>query len=167
MSKPKDPKDPNPSNRPDEPTAVGSQGSDKRSGRVTHDSRGNPVWEWQLETGVYSRDMTTQKLRKLDLGDLSIADTGLYKRPGGLELERDRDKDQAPMPGGGFNPYDNAAPGKKDPSGGFNPYDNARALGNKIRPPQPPPAPERKPTNLKKLNDWIKLKKRVQDSNDD
>ena len=56
----------------------------KRSGRVSFDSRGNSVWEWQLETGVYSRDVNTQKLKKLDLGDLSIAETGILKQPPGL-----------------------------------------------------------------------------------
>ena len=33
---------------------------EKRSGRVGYDERGNSVWEWQLETGVYSRDVSTQ-----------------------------------------------------------------------------------------------------------
>src|SRR5215510_7239038 len=77
MSEPKDPKAPQ---RSDQPTAVGTQGGDKRSGRVSHDSRGNPVWEWQLETGVYTRDVNTQKLRKLDLGDLSLAETASHKK---------------------------------------------------------------------------------------
>ena len=134
----------------------------RRSGRAALDERGNSVWEWQLETGVYSRDMTTQKLKKLDLGELSIAETAIQKRPEGLEDP----KEKAPMPGGGFNPYDNSAP-VKESSGGFNPYDNARALGNKVRPAQPAPAPARKPTDLKKLDEWVKLKKKVQDNKDE
>jgi hypothetical protein len=126
---------------------VGATGTDKRSGRVAYDSRGNPIWEWQLETGVYSRDVSTQKLKKLDLGDLSIAETARHKKPSGLE-----NPDQPP-----------GAPAKKAPlpGGGFNPYDNARAAGARLRPSQPPPAPQRKPTDLRKLDAWIKLKKKL------
>jgi hypothetical protein len=58
--------------------------AEKRSGRVGYDERGNSVWEWQLETGVYSRDVSTQTLKKLELGDLSIAETAVTKRPPGL-----------------------------------------------------------------------------------
>jgi hypothetical protein len=128
--------------------------TEKRSGRVSFDSRGNSVWEWQLETGVYSRDVNTQKLKKLDLGDLSIAETGVHKRPPGLEDE------SAPAPGGGFNPYDNAPRSKQ---GGFNPYDNARAASQRV-PPKPAPqerAPPRSPDELRKLSEWIKMKKKL------
>src|SRR5262245_34196253 len=59
----------------------------KRSGRAGVDERGNSIWEWQLETGVYSRDISTQKLRKLDLGDLSIAETASHQRPAGLDAK--------------------------------------------------------------------------------
>ena len=163
MSNPKDPKDPNPPKSSNEPTAVGTQGSNKRSGRVTHDSRGNPVWEWQLETGVYSRDMSTQKLKKLDLGELSIAETAKHKRPEGLE----EPKQQEPLPGGGFNPYDNAAAPAKGAGGGFNPYDRAGSPGSKVRPAQPAPAPARKPTDLRKLDEWVKLKKRLAEKKDE
>ena len=150
-----DPKDKKP-DRP-EPTAVGSQGGNKRSGRVAYDSRGNPTWEWQLETGVYSRDVSTQKLKKLDLGDLSIAETARHKKPSGL--------DQPKQPGGGFNPYDSAA----SSGGGFNPYDSARATGSKMRPAsaQAAPAGPRKPVDLKKLEEWMKAKKRAEENRDD
>jgi hypothetical protein len=158
MSNPKDPKDPQ-APKASEPTAVGTQGSERRSGRVSHDSRGNPVWEWQLDTGVYSRDVSTQRLKKLDLGDLSIAETARHKRPEGL----DKPKEKA-MPGGGFNPYDNSS---AKGEGGSNPYDNAKALGNRMRPGQPPAAPARKPTDLKKLEEWMKAKKRAEENKDD
>ena len=155
-----DPKDKKPERAP--PTAVGPQGTDKRSGRVAYDSRGNPTWEWQLETGVYSRDVSTPRLKKLDLGDLSIAETARHKKPEGLE-----ENQKPPMPGGGFNPYDNTP--AKGSGGGFNPYDSARAVGNKIRPSPPaqPATAPRKPTDLKKLEEWMKLKKRVEDNKKD
>lgn len=156
MSKPKDPQASSDASKPAEtrgqPTAVGEQGGNRRSGRVAYDSRGNPTWEWQLETGVYTRDVSTQRLRKLDLGELSLADTAIQKKPGG---------DNAPSEpsGGGFNPYDKAAGG-----GGFNPYDNARALGNRLgNKTSSSAAPARKPGDLRKLDEWMKLKKRVQD----
>jgi hypothetical protein len=66
------------------------------------------------------------------------------------------------MPGGGFNPYDNSP----QTGGGFNPYDNPKALGKKFQ-PTPPPQPARKPTDLKKLEEWMKMKKRVQENKDE
>jgi hypothetical protein len=123
---------------------------EKRSGRVTFDSRGNSVWEWQLETGVYSRDVSTQKLKKLDLGDLSIAETAI--EPGPLSLQDD-------APGGGFNPYDRGAAKQ----GGFNPYDNARSVSNKLAPKEPPQKP-RSLDDLRKLSEMIK-KQRAEKEN--
>lgn len=160
-----DPKSP----KSDAPSGEAEKPADgKRSGRVSFDSRGNSVWEWQLETGVYSRDVSTQKLKKLDLGDLSIAETAIQEKPKGLELE------SGSSPGGGFNPYDRATPAKQ---GGFNPYDNARALSNKMAPPAAKAAPkaaskpERPPPRsfeeLRKLSEWIKLKKRVDKKSDE
>jgi hypothetical protein len=161
----------NPKDKPAPPPPSDPPGGDKRSGRVGFDERGNSVWEWQLETGVYSRDISTQKLRKLDLNELSIADTASHKRPGGLGSAGGT-KAPAPMPGGGFNPYDNSAPA----GSGFNPYDNAHALGRKVQAPPPAPkpmakpvaaAPAKKPVDLKKLEEWIQLKKRLAQQKDD
>src|SRR5688572_33350226 len=112
-----DPPDRNPRSPPP-PTGADDS---KRSGRAGVDERGNSVWEWQLETGVYSRDINTQKLRKLDLGDLSIAETASHERPAGLG---EKEKVKRELPGGGFNPYDNSS-GSGGEVGG-NPYDNAR-----------------------------------------
>jgi hypothetical protein len=147
---------------PQPPEASGPPAAEKkRSGRVGFDERGNSVWEWQLETGVYSRDITTQKLRKLDLNDLSIAETGSHKAEG---LGGGTKASQS-MPGGGFNPYDNSS---ASAGGGFNPYDNARAIGNKVRPaPAAAAPPPKKPVDLKKLEEWIQLKKRLQQQKDD
>jgi hypothetical protein len=131
MSDPKD-RDADSKTPPPAPADVG-----KRSGRAGVDERGNSVWEWQLETGVYSRDISTQKLRKLDLGDLSIAESATHQRPAGLGGEKD--SGQQRLPGGGFNPYDNS-------SGG----DAAGA----------PPA--RKPMDLKRLEEWMQIKKRLE-----
>src|SRR5687768_17630464 len=78
---------------------------DQRSGRIAYDERGNSVWEWRLETGVYSRDISTQRLKKLDLNDLSIAETARHQRPPGL----DDPAGKKAAPDRGFNPYDNSS----------------------------------------------------------
>ena len=139
--------------KPEIPNESTEQGTGKKSGRVSFDSRGNSVWEWQLETGVYSRDVSTQKLKKLDLGDLSIAETAI--QPGPLSLE-----EEPPAPGGGFNPY-NTGPRAKQQGG--NPYDNARNASNKLAPQQEPPKDRpRNLDDLRKLSEWIKQKKKTE-----
>ena len=146
-----DPKDRAPSPPP-------PAGDSKRSGRAGVDERGNSVWEWQLETGVYSRDISTQKLRKLDLGDLSIAETASHQRPSGIEP-----KDKPKAPGGGFNPYDSAG----NETSGSNPYDNAR---NTVRKTQSSPSgapPARKPMDLKRLEEWMQIRKRLEQQKQD
>lgn len=165
MNDPKDKPDPKSHDAADN---IPAPDDSKRSGRVAFDSRGNPIWEWQLETGVYSRDVNTQKLKKLDLGDLSIAETGIMKKPEGLGDTEDTGKRKQPLPGGGFNPYDS---GSRVTNEGGNPYDNARQLGKKLTatPPNQPAPPARKPMDLRKLDEWIKLKKNLkpQVDNDD
>lgn len=155
MSDPKD-KDPKEPQRTQPTVATGSE---KRTGRISQDARGNSVWEWQLETGVYSRDISTQKLKKLDLDDLSIAETAVNKQPSGLEEEAAKPK----LPGGGFNPYDNTKAGS---AGGSNPYDNARATSKKLESAKTAPPAPRKPPDLKKLEEWMKMKQRLQDQKD-
>jgi hypothetical protein len=140
MSNPGDKQSQEPASQEHREPAADSQ-SDPRSGRTAYDERGNSVWEWQLETGVYSRDISTQRLKKLDLNDLSIADTAIQRRPPDL---------------GGFNPYDNSSSargnvGKNDPYNG----------GNRA-PLNPAAEPKRKPSDPKKLQEWMELGKRVE-----
>jgi hypothetical protein len=126
----------------------------KRSGRAAYDERGNSVWEWQLETGVYSRDISTQRLKKLDLDDLSIAETATHPRPPGLTDPAE----PKPKPGGGFNPYDNSTTGRGNVAS--DPY-NSAAKGA-LKPAPEAAAPARKPSDMKKLQEWIELRKRVE-----
>ncbi len=130
--------------------------ADKRSGRIAYDERGNSVWEWQLETGVYSRDISTQRLKKLDLNDLSIADTAIHQQPGGL----DRPEARKSLPGGGFNPYDNSTTARGNV--GTDPYS-----GGAKAPLKPATEPKRKPADLKKLQEWMELRKRVEQNKRD
>jgi hypothetical protein len=127
----------------------------KSSGRVAFDERGNSVWEWQLETGVYSRDVNTQKLKKLELDELSIAETAQHKKPTGLGAPEKR-----AMPGGGFNPYDNSP----QRGAGGNPYDSAGARNVAKQKAAPTPRPPRSPEDLRKLDEWLKLKKRLDEN---
>jgi len=142
MSNPGDKRSQAPGKETSEP-AEDSQ-ADKRSGRISYDERGNSVWEWQLETGVYSRDISTQRLKKLDLNDLSIADTAINKRPPGL---------------GDSNPYDNSSTAGGNV--GTNPYNSGG------RAPLKAAEPKRKPADLKKLQEWMELRKRVEQNKRD
>jgi hypothetical protein len=42
-----------------------SSKSDPKSGRVAYDDRGQPVWEWRVDTGVFSRDVDTKRVRQI------------------------------------------------------------------------------------------------------
>ena len=152
-----DPKDRDPGNK--SPQSPAAPDDAKRSGRVGVDERGNSVWEWKLETGVYSRDISTQKLRKLDLSDLSIAETASHQRPTGIEEKQQARRQQA---GGGFNPYDSSGAGEA----GGNPYDNARNTNKKVQQPAGGPAP-RKPMDLKRLEEWMQIRKRLEQQKKD
>ena len=44
----------------------------RRSGRVQFDERGQAVWEWQLQTGMFDRNASTQKVRALTGVELQI-----------------------------------------------------------------------------------------------
>jgi hypothetical protein len=136
MSDPKDKK-----SDPDKPAPE----AEKSSGRVAFDARGNPIWEWQTSTGVFGRDVSTQRLKKLEAKELAIDETplpGAKKKPKGPELSL-------------------ADPGKASRATGFNPYDSSAAIG-----PRPKVADEpRKPVkDLRKLDQWIKLKKGLKDN---
>lgn len=44
-----------------------------RAGKVTHDSRGNAVWDWDIATGVLARKSVDELLSSLDAtGILSL-----------------------------------------------------------------------------------------------
>jgi hypothetical protein len=104
------------------PSATG-----KQSGRVQFDERGNAIWEWAVATGAFGREVSTERLQKLENPGLSLAE-------------------DAPTPSQRVKP---------NPLGavkGYNPYDSGK-LG------KPPEAPKKK--DLKKLSDWLKLKKQA------
>jgi hypothetical protein len=107
-------------------------GDAKKTGRVQFDERGNAIWEWQITTGAFGREVSTQRLQKLEHPALSLAE-------------------DAPTP------FDQV---KANPLGtvkGYNPYDSGK-LGKAE-------APRKK--DLKKLSDWLALKKQAAGKQDD
>ena len=77
----------------------------KTSGRVAFDERGNPIWEWETQTGMFSTDVTTQRLKTLEAPDLSIEETGKFTKSSlGIAQK---------LPGDGANPYDHQYVDKK------------------------------------------------------
>lgn len=106
---------------------------EKSTGRVKFDERGNAVWEWQVATGAFGREVTTQRLQKLEHPALSIAD-------------------DAPTP---FETVRSNPLGTKK---GYDPYDSGKLGGKK-------PEPQKK--DLRKLSEWLKLKKQAESNKDE
>jgi hypothetical protein len=100
----------------------------KQSGRVQFDDRGNAIWEWAVSTGAFGREVSTERLKKLENPGLSLAD-------------------DAPTP------FDKVKPNPQGVVKGYNPYDSGK-LGRAGAPP-----PKKK--DLRKLSDWLKLKKQA------
>jgi hypothetical protein len=115
-----------------EPKNVASP-DDKKSGRVKFDDRGNAVWEWSVATGAFGREVSTDRLKKLENDALSLAEDA----PTALGLVQS-------------NPLGTVK--------GYNPYDSGK-LGKTQEAP--------KKTDLRKLGDWLKLKKQAADKKDD
>ena len=106
------------------PTAGGDT-----SGRVQFDDRGNAVWEWSIATGAFGREVSTERLQRLEHPALSLVD------------------DSPPA----------AAAVKVNPLGtkkGYDPYDSGKLGKPKEKP---------KKTDLRKLGDWLKLRKQAAD----
>ena len=50
-----------------------------QSGRVAYDERGQPVWEWRVDTGVFTRDVDTRQMRKIQEEAAVNLSTGLRR----------------------------------------------------------------------------------------
>ncbi|HEX2584519.1 MAG TPA: hypothetical protein VHL14_05275 [Steroidobacteraceae bacterium] len=97
------------------------QVDEKQSGRVAFDAKGNPVWEWQTSTGVFEQNVSTQRLKKLEAPELSLAATQPIPTLGGNSKGNTSNKAASNFAGKsptttkskedtGFNPYDSDAP---------------------------------------------------------
>jgi hypothetical protein len=82
-----------------------TDGGEKSTGRVKFDERGNAVWEWQVTTGAFGREVTTQRLQKLEHPALSLADDA----PTPFETVRANPLGTKK----GYDPYDSGKLGRK------------------------------------------------------
>jgi hypothetical protein len=121
------------SRSPSADTARATFGVKEQSGRVQFDDRGNAIWEWAVSTGAFGREVSTERLKKLENPGLSLAD-------------------DAPTP------FDKVKPNPQGVVKGYNPYDSGK-LGRTGPPP--------KKTDLRKLSDWLRLKKQAENKGPD
>ncbi len=119
---------------PSADTARTNVAAKKESGRVQFDDRGNAIWEWAVSTGAFGREVSTERMKKLENPGLSLAD-------------------DAPTP------FDKVKPNPQGMVKGYNPYDSG-----KLAPSGPQP---KKKTDLKKLSDWLQLKKQAENKGPD
>jgi hypothetical protein len=87
--------------------APDAKAKDKSTGRVQFDARGNAVWEWSIATGAFGREVSTQRLQKLEHPALSIAEDA----PTPFETVRANPLGTKT----GYNPYDSGKLGKAPP----------------------------------------------------
>jgi len=140
---------------PDDKADAPNPPSEKKSGRVTFDARGNAVWEWSMSTGIFGRDVDSERLKKLEAADLKIADDTPHKAKAFGTLPDKR--------GPGFDPYNTHAqkPVASPPkTTGGDPYNNLSSARGK--------AGDRseKPTDLRRLSEWIKRQRELQKKGD-
>ena len=124
---------------------------DKKSGRVTFDARGNAVWEWAMSTGIFGRDVDSERLKKLEAPDLRIADDTPQKgKSFGTSVDQR---------GPGFDPYNThsikGAKPEENRDTGRDPYNTLNAGRKKD-------GQRGKPTDLKRLSEWIKRQRELQ-----
>jgi len=80
------------------PTAT-TRVTKNNTGRVKFDERGNAIWEWAITTGSFGTDAASQRLKKLDSSQLSLADEA---PPASNELVKENAKGVVQ----GYSPYD-------------------------------------------------------------
>jgi hypothetical protein len=88
-------------------TKTGAEGNadPKTTGRVKFDDRGNAVWEWSVATGAFGREVTAERMQRLEHPALSIADDA----PTPFETVRANPLGTKK----GYDPYDSGKLGKK------------------------------------------------------
>ncbi|MDP9085113.1 MAG: hypothetical protein M3N50_15315 [Pseudomonadota bacterium] len=111
--------------------ATGLEPGADASGRVTFDDRGNAIWEWSSAPGAFGREVSAERLRRLEHPALSIAT-------------------DAPTP------CDTVRPNPLGTKKGYDPYDSGK-LGKR------PVSAKKK--DLRKLSEWLKLKKQADSNN--
>jgi hypothetical protein len=96
-----------PSSTPDstgKPGAPEPKAKPAGTGRVQFDDRGNAVWEWSVATGAFGREVSTERMQRLEHPALSLADDA----PTPNETVRANPLGTKK----GYNPYDSGKLGK-------------------------------------------------------
>lgn len=94
------------------PSAPEPKSATKSTGRVKFDDRGSAIWEWSIATGAFGREVSEERLQKLEHPALSLADDS-SALPDAVRANPLGTKK-------GYDPYDSgelgkaAAPRKKD-----------------------------------------------------
>lgn len=100
------PTEPGADNAAPEPEAgVKGNPDAKRTGRVKFDERGNAVWEWSVATGAFGREVSHERMQRLEHPALSLADDA----PTPFETVRANPLGTKK----GYDPYDSGKLGKK------------------------------------------------------
>jgi hypothetical protein len=79
--------------------------SNGRTGRVKFDDRGNAIWEWSIATGAFGREVSEERLHKLEHPALSLAEDA----PTPLDAVRANPLGTKK----GYDPYDSGKLGKR------------------------------------------------------
>src|SRR5450759_1907749 len=87
------------------PPSGDARAEPKRTGRVQFDDRGNAIWEWAIATGAFGREVSTERLQKLEHPALSLAEDA--------PTPCDHVKANPQGTVKGYNPYDSGKLDKK------------------------------------------------------
>jgi hypothetical protein len=106
---------------------------------VRHDSRGNAVWQWAVDTGKHAIDSTSRLLKRLEVPGLRLEDDGTT--PGAKPAA-----DESVKPGAGAGAGAARGAAKPERTTGYDPYGTrAGAKRPAARPAASPGAAVRKP----------------------
>jgi hypothetical protein len=98
--------------------------SGKHTGGVRHDSRGNAVWQWAVESGKQALESTSRLLKRLEVPGLKLeGDTSEGKQPGAASQSVGRGAGQSAGQSSGRSTGSSAKPGRE---AGYNPYGASR-----------------------------------------
>jgi hypothetical protein len=105
-------------------------------GGVEHDTRGNAVWQWAVESGRHAIESTSQLLRRLEVPGLKLED----------DPQVQKEKAEVVEPG---DPVGPARTVGYDPYGGAGAGGAARTAGKAPKVPAKPPQPAKPPEATK------------------
>jgi hypothetical protein len=75
-----------------------------RREKISYDSRGNPVWQWAVDSGRHLMESTSLLLKRLDIPGLKLEDD---ESAGKSESEANSGKVSGSQADAGYDPYSN------------------------------------------------------------